>query len=863
MPRTDRNQPQDGAGGSSRSSGRSAIDALTAAALLLPGINGSLALAEPKNDVAVQTSHFRESRNGIAGAPVAMRPIAVDTIVVRSNVEISRSDALALTCWQDTWSGATPITTAPVGAMGNRPLLGGGTGRPITVGASPMINGRVMLDGSGRPLDVDPVTGKAVAGKGVVHTMSSASPEARQQLDLKLSRRLAAGTLSLGGGVSAERDYHSRFVNLGGGLDLNQRQTTLTLGLSHTRSRIDATLDHDALPYITKSAYRDRIEARAGQQVLRGHREDWAGSLGLTQVLGPSALLEAHLAYNHSAGYLANPYKLTSVIFSPDLPGLGQAASGPVSGDLQALLEQRPARRRQRAAGGKLIVHVSPYDAALHLGYEHSRDDWGIAAHRLEAEWFQPVGQGWLVAPRVRYYTQSAARFYVDYLVSRQAYRQVSIGADGTPVIATFDPALLPPTFSSDQRLSAFGSLAFGLGLSKPLARGVSLELGLERARHSAALKAGGPGSGGFADFGYVTANAALRFELDSRADGGSGNAATRSTGHDDHGHSAAPRPGPAIPSGVQFAHLMGRPGEAMIAYRLQATRLGGPMRKGSNLVDEAALATQACFARPCLTLPTAMGMRMQMLEMMVGVSDTLTLMVMPQYTNMAMDTRLIMGAVALDEPVHVGRHESMGLGDTQFHALLELQASQRGRWVLGLGLSAPTGATDLRHRRSHQQDGQRLDYDMQPGSGTWDLMPTLTYLGRVDRLSWGAQLAGTLRMQTSNSSGYRLGHRWQGSGWIVWQAGSRVQASLRASSLAQGRVRLSAAGTETGWSPPDFAGNQGGRWREAGLGMTIDGWPGLASALGIEWVVPTKATVNGHQLARRSGLTLQWSQHF
>ncbi len=50
-------------------------------------------------------------------------------------------------------------------------------------------------------------------------------------------------TVDIGGRISVENDYESRFVNLGSSLDFNQKQTTVDLGLSYTHSDIDAELD--------------------------------------------------------------------------------------------------------------------------------------------------------------------------------------------------------------------------------------------------------------------------------------------------------------------------------------------------------------------------------------------------------------------------------------------------------------------------------------------------------------------------------------------------------------------------------------------------------------------------------------------
>ena len=85
---------------------------------------------------------------------------------------------------------------------------------------------------------------------------------------------------------------------------------------------------------------------------------------------------------------------------------------------------------------------------------------------------------------------------------------------------------------------------------------------------------------------------------------------------------------------------------------------------------------------------------------------------------------------------------------------------------------SAPTGSVDK------QMDGVFTHYGMQPGSGTWDFWPSITYTGRADRLTWGAQLLGIVRMENENESGYRLGDVFQATGWGSYRFANWISAS-------------------------------------------------------------------------------------
>jgi hypothetical protein len=235
--------------------------------------------------------------------------------------------------------------------------------------------------------------------------------------------------LRYGGGVSQERDYHSAFANIGMSRDFSQKRTTVSADLSYTRSRTDAILDHDALPYIYglydwfgNPVYNQRYSGSTfthdgNHAMIHGKREDLGLQGGITQIIDKNSLFGATLGYTRTSGYQANPYKVVEVVFAqPADPASDYAWYANVN----ALPEQRPDTRNRSTLDLKYIRHFERSDGALHLNYGYSHDDWGIRAHTLEASWAQPFSTGWSVTPRIRYYTQSAANFYAPYLVTLQ-----------------------------------------------------------------------------------------------------------------------------------------------------------------------------------------------------------------------------------------------------------------------------------------------------------------------------------------------------------------------------------------------------------------------------------------------------------
>lgn len=824
--------------------GLQALHALMAAALLLPGVAVTDAHAQSGDGLALQSARVHEAARPGDGLSPPGRGLTVDSHTLRATRTLDGGrHELQLGYTHDTWSGATPVSTAPVAAGTNRPLQRGGVGQLVTVGASPMINGRVLLDAQGRPLRRDAASGRLLPAPELVHTLASASPETRQQLEARLTRRLVDGSLSLGGGVSIERDHQARFVHLQRRFDDGAQ--TFTLGVNATRARIAAVLDHDAAPYITRSAYAAQIENVAGQLLWHGRRDELGLAAGWVRALDPGTLAEATLSLTHSRGDLCNPYRVTSVIFAPP----AAAPDGVRDGDLRALLEQRPRRHRQWNAGMRLVLHHEASDGALHLGAGLFGDDWGQRGQRLQVQWMQPLAEGALASLGLRHHSQGAARFFRPYLVSAQAWRQTTITPDGQLLAREFDRALLPAHFSSDPRLAAFGSITAAAGWTQRWAGGVELDLSLERSLQSGRLRWGGNGEGRHADLRGWTAQATLKlpFEL------GSGHGTRGAAAAHEH---AAPGHDPLPAEVMALAHASPGRGRLLLGLHHRSATQSGTLREGTSRVTDATLSTRGCGGSPCRLAPTAMAMRMQMIDLVLGLDERWSLMLMPQWMVMRMDTRLLPGAVAGDTPLHLGRHETSAPGDTQAHLLRHGSTAQGAQWVMGLGLGAPTGRTTLAGRRMHQHDGALLDIGMQTGSGTWELLPSATLRGAQARWSWGLQFAATMSLQSSNDQGYARGHRWQASGWTGWRATPALAATARLGWRVDRGVSGSARDATPADAPTDLGANLGGRFVETGFGLHHAGGAGM---LALERVQPLWSELRGTQLPPRSRWALSW----
>ena len=79
------------------------------------------------------------------------------------------------------------------------------------------------------------------------------------------------------------------------------------------------------------------------------------------------------------------------------------------------------------------------------------------------------------------------------------------------------------------------------------------------------------------------------------------------------------------------------------------------------------------------------------------------------------------------------------GIGDAKFGGLYSLVKNESTNILVNLAISLPTGSINQTDD-TPMMANQLLSPNMQPGSGTWDVIAKLTYTDRLDNLAWGIQ---------------------------------------------------------------------------------------------------------------------------
>lgn len=240
-------------------------------------------------------------------------------------------------------------------------------------------------------------------------------------------------------------------------------------------------------------------------------------------------------------------------------------------------------------------------------------------------------------------------------------------------------------------------------------------------------------------------------------------------------------------PVGVMGDHVHGK-GEWMVSYRFMRMEMQGNQVGSNNIsADQIAttipnrLAGQIMQPPTLRVVPTKMTMDMHMLGAMYAPTDKLTMMLMVNYLKNDMQHITYAGMTgATRRGTFTTRSE--GFGDTKVSGLYKLYDDRVNKVHLNLGISLPTGSITKKDRVLTPMGTRptlRLPYMMQLGSGTYDLLPGITYQRYQGRWNFGGQYMATIRTG-ENSENYTLGNQHQVSSWAGYSLRHDLSASLR-----------------------------------------------------------------------------------
>lgn len=325
-----------------------------------------------------------------------------------------------------------------------------------------------------------------------------------------------------------------------------------------------------------------------------------------------------------------------------------------------------------------------------------------------------------------------------------------------------------------------------------------------------------------------------------------------------DPAQAQAPSPSQApAPLGV-FGADMPAPGHWVFALlgsaaRLQDNYVGARTVSGADIVTNVISPSTPAGAHVLRLGPTHSAVESEGVSVTYGLSPNLILFASTAAIQKDVDLHAYQGlSGATSLGFSVGK--TSGLGDTTIAAIARVYHDATSRVNVNLGLCLPTGST-TENMVVLLPDGaspsRRAFYAMQPGAGTVDLLPGVTYSGVRDAWSWGASYRARLPLD-HGSQGWAYGdlHELNAWGGYSWRPG--LETTLRLNATTQGAIRGQdprIRGYAQGSNPAFYGGQQVGLSVGAIVGGQFFRLP--AAQFGVEAGAPFYQDLNGPQLGR------------
>jgi len=305
-----------------------------------------------------------------------------------------------------------------------------------------------------------------------------------------------------------------------------------------------------------------------------------------------------------------------------------------------------------------------------------------------------------------------------------------------------------------------------------------------------------------------------------------------------------------------------------MVSYRYMHMDMGG-MRNGTDRVS-----SNDVFAGGYTVSPESMTMDMHMLGLMYAPTDKLTLMLMSNSTEMEMDHRVSPMAAGM---INNGRSKfttkTSGISDVKLGGLYRFYLEGNRKAHLGLSLSLPTGSIDEKDTIPGMGGpaNRQLPAPMQLGSGTYDLLPSLTYVQQFDDWSYGAQANAVIRLESENDNGYRLGDVFAATTWAGYNLNEWI--SLNTGLNYSYTSKLKGSQDDVNQGPmmgnqtvtTAYEDNTGGERLDAIFGINLYVPTGALKGqrIAVDLRMPLWQDLNGYQLETDYVMTLGWQMPF
>jgi hypothetical protein len=230
-------------------------------------------------------------------------------------------------------------------------------------------------------------------------------------------------------------------------------------------------------------------------------------------------------------------------------------------------------------------------------------------------------------------------------------------------------------------------------------------------------------------------------------------------------------------PIGVMGDHIHNS-GEWMFSYRAMLMQMDGT---GDGTTD---IAAADVLSQGYMVAPTKMSMTMHMLGVMFAPTNNLTLTAMTGYIQNNMDMQ-ISGMMSMDNPMISG-----GISDTSVGALYRILHGSNWYLLTNLHLRLPTGSISETMSMTMMGNAMTMTqpYPMQPGSGSFQLQPALTFIHFWNKYSVGSQVYSRIPL-AKNASAWQTGNIYASSIWLAWLPVAEISISSRLEGKYRGNI--------------------------------------------------------------------------
>ena len=353
--------------------------------------------------------------------------------------------------------------------------------------------------------------------------------------------------------------------------------------------------------------------------------------------------------------------------------------------------------------------------------------------------------------------------------------------------------------------------------------------------------------------------------------------------GEMDHSQHAGMEHAAAAQASEHVHHAHGA-GQWMFEYRFMRMDMDGLIDgtdsvdsmdiSGANMVMPSGTPPMKKANKDYMMAPTEMTMDMHMLMVMYGLDDKISLMGMVHYLKNDMDMVMHMYTpVTVPTPPPPpdtyagdmeGSMDTSGLGDTQIGAMYKVDKNL----TASLMLSVPTGDIDQKvdmamtgtnilngMPMTSSRTDMQAPYAMQLGTGTYDLIPSISYIASANQWTYGGQAEYRYHIG-ENDNEYTWGNKLKLGGYGKYAVNKTVSVAGRLDYLKEDSIDGEDPDIAAMMAPTSDPDNYGGTRIDATIDVT-----GMFNGhtLGLAYTKPLKQDANGPQMELQSIITLSW----